>query len=220
MLKARSGFVGLDFYIASGMAFAMPVIFSDSTTVTTVDRMATFDGLAAGVNVQLENYSEDSLYVTANGYSYMVGFGAFNPGDSRNSGFHYDDGGNYEYVSIRATDGMAFSAVDFLLGDGQPGLTHTNFRWRTFRNGVMTGNGREKDIEKGHVVGLATEGGFDELQIAAIGDGLHPGWGNLNGIAIDDVRVTLTSAMPIPAAVWLFGSALAGLGWMRRKQTV
>jgi hypothetical protein len=26
--------------------------------------------------------------------------------------------------------------------------------------------------------------------------------------------------IPIPAAVWLFGSALAGLGWMRRKQTV
>jgi hypothetical protein len=25
--------------------------------------------------------------------------------------------------------------------------------------------------------------------------------------------------IPIPAAVWLFGSALAGLGWMRRKQT-
>jgi hypothetical protein len=25
--------------------------------------------------------------------------------------------------------------------------------------------------------------------------------------------------VPIPAAVWLFGSALAGLGWMRRKQT-
>jgi hypothetical protein len=27
------------------------------------------------------------------------------------------------------------------------------------------------------------------------------------------------SVVPIPAAVWLFGSALAGLGWMRRKQT-
>jgi hypothetical protein len=27
------------------------------------------------------------------------------------------------------------------------------------------------------------------------------------------------SAVPIPAAAWLFGSALAGLGWMRRKQT-
>ena len=28
------------------------------------------------------------------------------------------------------------------------------------------------------------------------------------------------TAVPVPAAVWLFGSALAGLGWMRRKQAV
>jgi hypothetical protein len=28
-----------------------------------------------------------------------------------------------------------------------------------------------------------------------------------------------TTAVPIPAAVWLFGSALAGLGWMRRKKS-
>ena len=27
------------------------------------------------------------------------------------------------------------------------------------------------------------------------------------------------NAVPVPAAVWLFGSALAGLGWMRRKQS-
>jgi len=33
---------------------------------------------------------------------------------------------------------------------------------------------------------------------------------------IDDVRLT---AVPVPAAVWLFGSALLGLGWHRRKQT-
>ena len=31
---------------------------------------------------------------------------------------------------------------------------------------------------------------------------------------------SVASVVPIPAAVWLFGSALAGLGWMRRKQTV
>ena len=29
-----------------------------------------------------------------------------------------------------------------------------------------------------------------------------------------------TSTIPVPAAIWLFGSALAGLGWMKRKQTV
>ena len=28
------------------------------------------------------------------------------------------------------------------------------------------------------------------------------------------------SAVPVPAAIWLFGSALAGLGWLRKKQAV
>ncbi len=28
---------------------------------------------------------------------------------------------------------------------------------------------------------------------------------------------TVSAAVPVPAAVWLFASALAGLGWMRRK---
>lgn len=32
-------------------------------------------------------------------------------------------------------------------------------------------------------------------------------------------NITLT-AVPVPAAVWLFGSALAVLGWTRRKQSV
>jgi hypothetical protein len=36
-------------------------------------------------------------------------------------------------------------------------------------------------------------------------------------ISVDNVYL---QAVPVPAAVWLFGSALAGLGWMRRKQTV
>ena len=33
---------------------------------------------------------------------------------------------------------------------------------------------------------------------------------------LDDIVV---STVPIPAAAWLFGSALAGLGWLRRKKT-
>ncbi len=35
-------------------------------------------------------------------------------------------------------------------------------------------------------------------------------------MTIDNVNA---SVVPIPAAVWLFGSALAGLGWFRRRQT-
>lgn len=34
-------------------------------------------------------------------------------------------------------------------------------------------------------------------------------------VALDNVSI---SVVPIPAAVWLFGSGLAGLGWMRRRQ--
>jgi len=55
------------------------------------------------------------------------------------------------------------------------------------------------------------------------------GWSNLDSIlfnvsnplnnagAIDNIRAYSASAIPLPAAVWLFGSALAGLGWLRRK---
>jgi len=40
------------------------------------------------------------------------------------------------------------------------------------------------------------------------GLGLAPG--------IDNVQL---NAIPIPAAVWLFGSGLGLLGWMRRRKT-
>jgi len=43
----------------------------------------------------------------------------------------------------------------------------------------------------------------------------------IDSLNIHSINMELTpAAVPIPAAVWLFGSALAGLGWMRRKQTV
>jgi hypothetical protein len=54
---------------------------------------------------------------------------------------------------------------------------------------------------------------------------LDSSWVNLESVefmsgtgsaTLDNIVV---SAVPIPAAVWLFGSALAGLGWMRRKKS-
>ena len=41
--------------------------------------------------------------------------------------------------------------------------------------------------------------------------------GNTNGTptVVDSITA---SQVPVPAALWLFGSALAGLGWMKRKQ--
>ena len=48
------------------------------------------------------------------------------------------------------------------------------------------------------------------------GGGFNGGgaWYDFNG----EFGTTAVAFVPVPAAVWLFGSALAGLGWMRRKQ--
>jgi len=48
--------------------------------------------------------------------------------------------------------------------------------------------------------------------------------GSTNGYAVEITADTFIPGppapqVPIPAAVWLFGSALAGLGWIRRRQT-
>jgi len=39
-------------------------------------------------------------------------------------------------------------------------------------------------------------------------------------IAVQLDNIVVGAAVPIPAAVWLFGSALAGLGWVRRKSVI
>ena len=38
-------------------------------------------------------------------------------------------------------------------------------------------------------------------------------------VGTDYLNTFQLEVVPIPAAVWLFGSALFGLGWMRRKQS-
>jgi hypothetical protein len=64
-------------------------------------------------------------------------------------------------------------------------------------------------------------GQFDILALVALGNGLA--WDIdylIDAIdSTDIVRLSVVEAVPIPAAVWLFGSALFGLGAIaRRKQ--
>ena len=67
------------------------------------------------------------------------------------------------------------------------------------------------------------QGGVDDFQTFSF-DG---SWGSLTSVqfatlepnaylSFDNI-VTGAAVVPVPAAVWLFGSALAGLGWMRRR---
>jgi hypothetical protein len=54
------------------------------------------------------------------------------------------------------------------------------------------------------------------VDLAAVDISFVPGDGFETSF-IDNVTV---NTVPVPAAAWLFGSALAGLGWARRKQIV
>ena len=63
-----------------------------------------------------------------------------------------------------------------------------------------------------HAGGLITIGGGGE---AICGDECAIPVSGLRNISSGQI-----SAVPVPAAVWLFGSALAGLGWLKRKQTI
>jgi hypothetical protein len=67
---------------------------------------------------------------------------------------------------------------------------------------------------------LFTENAFENFAFGSEWSGLDRiEFGTASAIAgaLDNIVV---SQIPIPAAVWLFGSALAVLGWMRRKKTV
>lgn len=59
------------------------------------------------------------------------------------------------------------------------------------------------------------------LNLIGVTDAATPPFGDLSQISSGSFDFALEIIpVPVPAAAWLFGSALAGLGWLRRKQTV
>ena len=79
-----------------------------------------------------------------------------------------------------------------------------------------------------NVVGDMGVNGLDEFTLYSGASALTfsglaggtPGGSIQLGVAADgQINALTVSEVPVPAALWLFASALAGLGWMRRKRT-
>jgi hypothetical protein len=113
-------------------------------------------------------------------------------------------GGLYEAPEIYFArgDGQAFSLlaadIDGVVSGYVASSDNGSFNDSTGPGLNELGTGAWLNVNSVYLIGLAGTGSFTIL-------------------ALDNVVVG--AAVPVPAAVWLFGSALAGLGWVRRRKT-
>jgi hypothetical protein len=174
-------------------------------TTTNLTALVDIGGNSTATTFQFSS----SLFVTTTGTS---GFNSA-PGDV---GALADD--NFYVNSSRSGTGWSINMTNIENGDYRLWLYSPG-------NGIVhTGNMDVNGISVGSLKGDSSVnpslGGDKSVYVdLVVTDGMlsivSDGSQNYEGLA----GLQLV-AVPIPAAVWLFGSALAGLGWMRRKQSV
>jgi hypothetical protein len=116
----------------------------------------------------------------------------------------------YSTGSIRFDFSQGVASIGAFIVDGSP---LANFSIELFdENQNITGSyispPRNLTSSTGFI-GITSDSLFYSARFASLSS--NDSWG------IDNLQY---SVVPIPAAAWLFGSALAGLGWLRRKQSI
>jgi hypothetical protein len=157
--------------------------------------------------------------------------GIFDDGGTLTGTFVFDaDTGSYTNINLSSTDYSTYYepySTEYDAGTAQFGaeLTYSDFTVWDASGLFVQGQAR---LAPSEYIGLdifwgaalTNAGGTYSLvngrgRTYTTNLSVDAGHGPIRAIASGTV-----STVPIPAAVWLFGSALAGLGWMRRKQTV
>lgn len=170
------------------------------TSVTSADRAATFDALNAN-GIDLSAYTEDQIDVWVNDTTF-VGFDAFAGGAQ--TMFHYGTGGNNSYVTIKASDGLLITGLEFLAGsgffsiiDGGPGY----YIWEAYKDGNLVGSGTSASDLMGTVIGWNDPEGFHELHVGNYVSNTDLLGVSENAIALDDLSLQfspVTPATPVP----------------------
>jgi hypothetical protein len=110
-------------------------------------------------------------------------------------------GCNFAGISIRRDDGGAFAlySLDYELDGIETSITGLTMENQAVTTATAFGTGGWLNL-KSVSLDASTPDGFSFTHEV--------------GVTVDNIVV---SAVPVPPAVWLFGSALGGLGWFRRK---
>ena len=131
------------------------------------------------------------------------------------------DGGGSLTQAFSTVAGQQYSIAFDLSGSNNPDLTSINNPIKEMDVTVF-GSDSVSVLTMSQLIEDTSgwDGNFTSISMSFVADGsqstikfvgTNSGW---NGFYIDNVDV---SVVPIPAAMWLFGSALGLMGWMRRK---
>lgn len=181
---------------------------------------------SADDDVQLINFTANiTSLVTLRSYSYaggvqadgnVVSAGGFDPilalFDS--TGNFIDENDDGDFVPVDPNTGEALDTeLEILLAPGD--YTVAIMQYVNFANGPTLGDGF---AEQGNPFFTAGLGGCSNGQFCDISN-VAPYNNRTNQWAFDVLNVNEVPAVPVPAAVWLFGSGLLGLvGMARRKK--
>ncbi|MDG1462772.1 MAG: VPLPA-CTERM sorting domain-containing protein [Gammaproteobacteria bacterium] len=196
-------------YIIHSFAFSLVGLWSFSAQTATIDFEGFSQGAGGGVyptTLQSEGYDfsgftsfNDSMEIIAAGVNTTNAYGGSVSAPGQ------DGFGVQALIDIERTDGGSFAIFSYEL------LLNTDNDGFTTITGELAGGGA---ANLGVPVGTGDWLNLESVRFRAEGNQFGPGFASA---AIDNIVI---NAVPVPAAFWLFGSALAGLGWMRRKQTV
>jgi len=178
------------------------ILASTATNAATV--LIDFDEVTPQFN------TEGSISVTSKGYDFLAHtiLAGGPPEAGVSSAGIYAEGDCFAWgpgcgaqVSMERVDNEVFSIHSFVISLGPVEYVGTLSGGAAADLSGAIGTGDWLQLEKFWALSFCPQGPF--------------GCGEYS-IRLDDITV---SAVPIPAAVWLFGSGLGLLGWIRRRKT-
>ena len=183
--------VAIMLLVTASASNAALIDFSDATTRVLADGIYSFD---------------------ASGFHFTTSAVELSPPDNA----RLDLGGNgfnllnFELISGGTFDLVSLSHIEWAFGPAYPGAECCV---PTVDNSVS-------------IIGYRSDGVVLEQDAVHFANAFDGEWTGLTSVslvggggAVNQIENIFVATVPVPPAIWLLGSALAGLGWLRRKQT-